>query len=200
MASREASPEARPERLAAFSDGVIAVIITIMVLDLKPPRDASPGALLSLWPAFLSYVLSYIFVGIVWINHHHLLRYVERVEMSIIATNFLFLFFVSLIPFCTRYVAENRQSPFPNAVYAANFFVVTIAYILFERAIAAQYRERVGRPLQHSLAGWRNWVGLCCYALAIAAAYIRPGITLALIFCVALIYSVPGARRSKSHV
>jgi uncharacterized membrane protein len=193
MAPREAGPE----RLGAFSDGVIAVIITIMVLDLKPPRDASPGALLSLWPAFLSYVLSYIFVGIVWINHHHLLRYVERVEMKIITTNFLFLFFVSLIPFCTQYVAENRQSPFPNAVYAGVFFLTSIAYTLFQLAISAQYKEHDGHP--QFLTGPRNLIALCCYALAIVAAYVRPTITLVVIFCVALIYAVPGARRSKSQ-
>jgi uncharacterized membrane protein len=87
------------ERLGAFSDGVIAIIITIMVLDLKPPHESSLQALLGLWPTFSAYALSYLFVGVVWVNHHHLLRYVENASPSIIWSSMVFLFFVSLIPF-----------------------------------------------------------------------------------------------------
>src|SRR5271163_373679 len=123
-----------PERLGAFSDGVIAVIITIMVLELKAPHEASMAALLALWPTFLSYALSYLFVGIVWVNHHHVLRYTENADSFVIWTNLAFLFFVSLIPFFTAYLADNRMNSFTTAVYAAEFLAITIAFMFFERA------------------------------------------------------------------
>lgn len=183
--------EAGPERLGAFSDGVIAVIITIMVLGLNPPHEASLSALLKLWPGFLSYALSYFFVGIVWINHHHLLRYVERATTGIIATNFVFLFFVSLIPFFTAYVAASEVSAFATAIYAAVFLLATLAYIAFEWTIlgacagAREEREKQG------MSRWRNWVGLACSVTAIPCAYLDARVSLGLIFLVSVFYSSP---------
>jgi uncharacterized membrane protein len=172
-----------PARLAAFSDGVIAVIITIMVLDLKVPREPNPAALLHLWPSFLSYALSYLFVGIVWINHHHLLRDVERTSLGLMGTNLIFLFFVSLIPFFTAYVAETRLDAFPTAIYAGVFLCVTLAFMLFEYVIRKSSR-RVAST-------WRNWTGLALYAVAIPAAYFNSAISLTLIFVVAIVYCTP---------
>jgi uncharacterized membrane protein len=194
MAGREAGPE----RLGAFSDGVIAVIITIMVLELKAPHVSGLNALLCLWPSFLSYALSYIFVGIVWINHHHLLRYVERANPAVIGTNLVFLFFVSLIPFFTAYVAETRLSSFSTAAYAGVFLCVTLVYILFEWAIWAQLKGPAPQCTV-DLVSWRNWVGLAFYALAIPAAYLHPAISLTLIFSVAVVYSTPHWRRPATH-
>jgi uncharacterized membrane protein len=105
-----------PERLVAFSDGVLAIIITIMVLELKVPHNASPSSLLDLWPTFLSYAPSYLFVGIFWMNHHHLLHHTERAEPMVMWANLFVLFFVSLVPFFTEYMAETRMDTFPTAL------------------------------------------------------------------------------------
>lgn len=183
--------EAGPERLGAFSDGVIAVIITIMVLDLKAPHEASLHALLKLWPGFLSYALSYFFVGIVWINHHHLLRYVERVTTAMIATNFIFLFFVSLIPFFTAYVAASEVSAFATAIYAAVFLLTTLAYIVFELAIFGECSGAREKQERQSLSRWRNWVALAASAVAIPCAYLHAGLALGLLFLVSVFYSSP---------
>jgi uncharacterized membrane protein len=104
------------ERLAAFSDGVLAIIITIMVLDLKAPHNTSLESLLQLWPTFLSYALSYLFVGVFWLNHHHLIHHAEHAEPMVLWANLLALFPVSLIPFSTAYLAENRMAPFATAL------------------------------------------------------------------------------------
>jgi uncharacterized membrane protein len=180
-----------PARLAAFSDGVIAVIITIMVLDLKVPHEPVPGALLRLWPSFISYALSYLFVGIVWINHHHLLRDVQRTSRGLIGTNLVFLFFVSLIPFFTVYVAETRLNAFPTAIYAGVFLCVTLAFMFFEYATRESSGGAVHRDRPNDPSTWRNWVALALYAVAIPAAYFHSAISLALIFSVAIIYCVP---------
>lgn len=127
--------KATPERLGAFSDGVIAVIITIMVLELKPPEGASLQALLPLWPTFLSYVVSYMFVAIVWVNHHHLLRFCEEATPRLIWSNLGFLFTVSLVPFTTAWMADTRLAAVPVALYAATCCGVNISYIFFEQAV-----------------------------------------------------------------
>jgi uncharacterized membrane protein len=127
-----------PERLGAFSDGVIAVIITIMVLELKPPASSSLGALLPLWPTFASYLVSYTFVGIVWVNHHHMLRFQEIATPRLIWANLGLLFSVSLVPFATTWVADTRLAYVPVALYAGVFCLVNLTYILFELAILDQ--------------------------------------------------------------
>src|SRR5438034_4993646 len=120
-----------PERLAAFSDGVFSVIITIMVLDLKPPAEATLKALLPLWPAALSYAVSYLFIAIIWVNHHHLLRFAEHATPRLIWVNFAHLFMVSLVPFSTAWVADTRLAAVPVFVYAAVFVLVNLAYCAF---------------------------------------------------------------------
>jgi uncharacterized membrane protein len=181
---------ANTERLGAFSDGVIAIIITIMVLEMKVPRDASMAALLGMWPSFFSYALSYLFIGIVWVNHHHLLRYTENADTLVIWSNLGFLFFVSLIPFFTIYMTANRMNSFATAVYAANFLLVTIAFYFFQLAIAKQLREGSKSKTVIEGATWKNWIGMLFYALAIPSAYLHPYISPALIFGVALLYFV----------
>ena len=114
-------PKATPERLGAFSDAVFPVIITIMVLDLRPPPQATLAALLPLWPTALSYAVSYLFIAIVWVNHHHLLRFTEHATPRLIWVNFAQLFMVSLVPFSTAWVADTRLAAVPVAVYAAVF-------------------------------------------------------------------------------
>src|SRR5258705_3083405 len=120
-----------PERLGAFSDGVFAVIITIMVLELKPPPQPSFAALLSLWPTGLSYAVSYLFIAIVWVNHHHLLRFAEHATPQLIWWNFAHLFVVSLVPFSTAWIAVTRFAAVAVAVYAPVVCLVDLGYMPF---------------------------------------------------------------------
>jgi uncharacterized membrane protein len=189
MAARKAGSE----RLGAFSDGVIAVIITIMVLELKAPHDASVAALMALWPTFASYALSYLFVGVVWVNHHHLLRYAESADHLVIWSNLVFLFFVSLIPFFTSYMAENRMNSFTTALYAVNFLLITLAFHLFQWAITRQLAEEAELTRMARAATYRNWIALLLYALAIPAAFLHPAVSLALILVVAFLYFIPNS-------
>jgi uncharacterized membrane protein len=127
-----AKSKARPERLAAFSDAIFAVIITIMVLDLRPPTQPTLAALVPLWPTALSYAVSYLFIAIIWVNHHHLLRFPEHATPRLIWVNFAHLFMVSLVPFSTAWIADTKLAAVPMFVYAAVFVLVNLAYIPFE--------------------------------------------------------------------
>jgi uncharacterized membrane protein len=189
MAARKATTE----RLGAFSDGVIAIIITIMVLELKAPRDASFAALLALWPTFVSYALSYLFVGVVWVNHHHLLRYTERAEPLVIWANLAFLFFVSLIPFFTLYMAANRMNSLTTALYASIFLLITVAFMFLQWAISKQFGADAELKAMDRAASRRNWIALILYAVAILAAYLHPAVSLALIVGIAVLYFMPDA-------
>jgi uncharacterized membrane protein len=117
-----------PDRMNAFSDGVFVVIITILVLELRPPKEASFGALLELWPTAVSYAISYLFIAIVWVNHHHLLRFPNVATHSLIWGNFVHLFAVSLMPFATAWIASTRLGAVPVAFYAGDFFLVNATY------------------------------------------------------------------------
>src|ERR1700742_2095998 len=121
--------KATPERLSAFSDGVFAVLITVLVLELRPPPLPTFQALLMLWPTWLSYGLSYLFIAIVWINHHYLLRYADEVTPRLLWFNFAHLFSMSLLPLSTAWMAVSRLAPQPVAFYAAVFFLVNATYI-----------------------------------------------------------------------
>jgi uncharacterized membrane protein len=132
------SQKPTPERLGAFSDAVFAVIITIMVLELKPPSEHSFLALLPLWPTALSYAVSYLFIAIVWVNHHHLLRFAEYATPKLIWWNFAHLFLVSLVPFSTAWVADSRFAAVPVSMYAGVFMLVNLAYLAFAWEILAQ--------------------------------------------------------------
>ena len=178
-------------RLEAFSDGVIAVIITIMVLELKAPEDAEPQALLKLWPSFSIYLVSFVFVAIYWINHHNLLSEARRVTSSLIWANTALLFCLSLIPFATAYVGATHAAALPTVVYGALqlacglAFTLTFATIAAERADDAEFQRAVApRRLQ-------NVVALAVYALATALAAWSPGGALALFVLVAIAYVVP---------
>jgi uncharacterized membrane protein len=122
-----------PERINAFSDGVFAIVITIMILELKRPSSATFGALFAEWPTWLSYVVSYIFIAIVWINHHYLLKHATVASLRLIWANFAHLFSVSLIPFNTDWMAETRLEPVPVVMYGFVFLLVNITYILLIR-------------------------------------------------------------------
>jgi uncharacterized membrane protein len=146
--------KATPERLSAFSDGVFAVLITVLVLDLRPPEMPSFNALFSLWPTWLSYAVSYLFIAIVWTNHHHLLRYATEATPRLLWFNFAHLFSVSLLPLSTAWMAVSELAPQPVAFYAAVFFLVNLTYIfliweLIDRTPVAEIPPRVRRTMHY---------------------------------------------------
>jgi uncharacterized membrane protein len=141
------------DRLATFSDAVFAVIVTIMVLELKAPDEAAFSALEPLWPTVISYVVSYLFIAIIWINHHYLIRFAGAPSLRLIWINFVHLFMVSLLPFATAWVARTRLASSPVVFYAGLFVYIDIAYNVFERKILAG-----GEAMQLS-ASTRVWRG-----------------------------------------
>src|SRR6476619_3708270 len=139
-----------PERLSMFSDGVFAVLITVLVLELRPPELPTFKALLLLWPTWLSYAVSYLFIAIVWINHHHLLRYATEATPRLLWFNFAHLFSVSLLPLSTAWMAVSKLAPQPVAFYAAVFFLVNATYVfliweLVDRAPADDVPQKAHR-------------------------------------------------------
>jgi len=179
-------------RLEAFSDGVIAIIITIMVLDLHAPLGGGAAALLALWPIFLSYALSFLVVAIYWMNHHRTFHVVKRVDNGVLWCNLLLLFCLSLVPFATAYMGLNRMSHFSVALYAAVLLVCALGFLALRAAIAQGFRGEEKLEAWNRAASHKNWLGIACYAAAIPLAYLHPALALALIFAVAAIYFLPG--------
>jgi uncharacterized membrane protein len=185
-------------RLEAFSDGVFAVIITIMVLNMNVPRGADLQALKSVLPVFLSYVLSYIYVGIYWNNHHHLLHASEQVSGGILWANLVLLFCLSLAPFTTAWMGENHYAPLPVAVYGGMLLFAGIAYFILTKSLIAHHgRESV---LAKSIGNDRKGtISLLVYLLAIPLAFLRPWIACACYTLVAVMWLLPD-RRIEKHV
>ncbi len=186
-------------RLEAFSDGVIAVIITIMVLDLKAPETAEPAALFRLWPSFAIYLVSFVFVAIYWINHHNLLTAARRVTARLIWANAALLFCLSLIPFATAYVGDTDMAPFPIMIYGALQFACGLTFFLLVSTIAAD-RRNDGEFIE----GFRpqraqNLAALLVYGVGAALALMSPIAALALYVLVALAYLVPGLLAEKTR-
>ena len=180
-------------RLEAFSDGVIAIIITIMVLELKVPHGEDIALLTALLPVFISYVLSFIYVGIYWSNHHHMLHTVKHVTGSILWSNLHLLFWLSLFPFTTSWAGENHFGKWPMIVYGANLLMAAIAYTILQLTIVAkQGRESilataVGRDLKGKLS-------IAAYALAIGFAFLNPWVSFSVYAAVALAWLIPDRR------
>ena len=185
-------------RLEAFSDGVFALIITIMVLDMKLPRGTDLHALKSVVPVFLCYVLSYVYVGIYWNNHHHLLHASDRVTGGILWANLVLLFCLSLAPFTTAWMGENSYAPLPVAVYGVMLLFAGIAYfILTKRLIAHHGQDSVlAKSIGHD---WKGTVSVVVYALAIPLAFMRPWLACAFYALVAIMWLLSDPRIEK-HV
>jgi uncharacterized membrane protein len=179
------------ERLAALSDSVFAVILTIMVLDLKPPVEATLRALIPLWPLMQSYAVSYLFISIIWVNHHHLLRFAHTATPELIWWNFAHLFMVSLVPVTTAWMAATRLAPAPVSVYALVFVLVEIAYIAFEHKAFSQATEKELSSQRRKAARVRSAVALLVFALAAALSLQVPYVGLSFVCCVLLIYLSP---------
>ena len=177
------------ERLVFFSDAVLAVVITITVLELKPPVGRTFAALGYLWPNVVSYAVSYLFIAIIWVNHHHLMRLVRGCTPRLIWLNFAHLFLVSLLPFATEWAANTRLAPAAMVVYAAVFVGVDFAYLIFEREVLAQADLSRVPPAARRQARRRALTTLAIFASAGPAALFEPWLGLALI-CVALSFFV----------
>src|SRR5258708_5425074 len=174
------------DRLAAFSDGVFAVIVTIMVLDFRAPDQPAFSALWRVWPTVISYAVSYLFVAIIWINHHYLMRFVGPPTLRLIWINFVHLFMVSLLPFATAWIARTRIASSPVVFYAGLFVCIDIAYNIFEREVlvradATQVSERSRRVARR-----RSLVVLTVFMIAMLIAFVAPRLGFGLI-CAGLV-------------
>jgi uncharacterized membrane protein len=180
-------------RLEAFSDGVIAIIITIMVLELKAPHGSDWSSLLPVLPSLLAYALSFIYLGIYWNNHHHMLHLADRISGGILWANLHLLFWLSLVPFVTGWVAEDSHASVPAALYGVVFLLAAIAYTILERAIIAHQgpRSRLKAAVGDDRKGKAS-MGL--YAAAVLLAFVHPWIADAIYVFVALIWLVPDRR------
>lgn len=181
-------------RLEAFSDGVLAIILTIMVLEMKVPHgDPSINALQKLWGVFLSYVLSFVYIGIYWNNHHHLLHTVRTVSAGVLWANLHLLFWLSLVPFTTGWMGENHFAPIPTALYGVTLLMAGVAYSILSRAIiAAQGPDSLLRKAIGS--DRKGLLSLVIYAIAIATACVAPHIAGALYALVAVTWLIPDRR------
>jgi uncharacterized membrane protein len=184
-------------RLEAFSDGVIAVIITIMVLELKVPHGADLAALRPLVPAFLSYVLSFAYVGIYWNNHHHMLQACHRVNGRVLWANLYLLFWMSLVPVVTGWMGDNHNATVPVALYGSVLLMTGIAYLILSRELIALHGEK--SPLALALGrDDKGKVSLMLYVLAVGLAFLNTWVALAIYALVALMWIAPDPRIEKS--
>jgi uncharacterized membrane protein len=181
------------DRLLAFSDGVVAIIITIMVLELKVPHGASWDDLAGVLPVFLSYVLSFVYVAIYWNNHHHLLYTVNRVDGLILWANTHLLFWLSLVPFATAWMGENHFAKLPTAVYGVALLMPAIAYLLLQKAIIRREGQdsRLARALGRDIKGK---ISPFLYVTAIALSFVDPLIAGIIYVSVAVMWLIPDRR------
>jgi len=184
-------------RLEAFSDGVIAIIITIMVLELRVPNGSTLSALRPLAPVFLSYVLSFVFIGIYWSNHHHLLQVVEHVSGRVLWANLHLLFWLSLIPFVTAWVGQNHFAAVPVALYGLVLLCSAVAYFILTRALLAIHPE--DSLLATALGNdFKGKISIVLNLIAIPLAFLRPWLAIAIYIVVAVIWLVPDKRIERT--
>ena len=184
-------------RLEAFSDGVMAIIITIMVLEMKVPHGTNLAALKPILPVFLSYVLSFIYVGIYWNNHHHMLHVTGRVSGGILWANLHLLFWLSLFPFATGWMGENHLASTPTAIYGVVLLMAAIAYYILQRAIMA--RQGPESVLAEAVGcDWKGKLSPVIYLVAIPLAFVSSWIASALYAGVALLWLIPDRRIERA--
>ena len=180
-----------PARLEAFSDGVIAIIITIMVLDLRVLADPRPVALLKMWPTFLSYFVSYLLIAIYWVNHHHLFHQSKKVNNRILWSNIVLLFCMSWVPFLTAYMGANRVNSFAVALYSLVIMLCGLSFLALRCAIAEQSKDDPLFEVTNRAAFRKNLVAVLLNGVAIPIAYLSPVVSLGIIFAIAFSYFVP---------
>jgi uncharacterized membrane protein len=186
------------DRLTAFTDGVLAIIVTIMVLELRPPEGAGFADLARLWPVFLSYVLSFVYIGIYWNNHHHFFQLVEKVDGAVLWANLHLLFWLSLIPFATAWAGEHGGQAAPTALYGASLLAPAIAWYVLQSVIVREQgpdsplRQALGRDLKGKLSPF-------VYLAGVGVSFVQPLLAYVLYAGVALMWLAPD-RRMESRV
>lgn len=185
------------DRMTAFSDAVFAVIVTIMVLELRAPNRASFWALWPLWPTAISYAVSYLFIAIIWINHHYLMRFVGPPSLGLIWINFVHLFLVSLLPFATAWVARTRLASSPVAFYAGLFVCIDVAYNVFEHHVLVRADPTQVSARTRRMARRRSLVVLVSFVVAMLVAFVAPRVGFGLICAALLLHVRPEAPRSR---
>ncbi len=184
---------ATPARLEAFSDGVIAVIITIMVLELKVPHEDGLAGLRAVLPILCLYLISFAFVGIYWINHHHLIHRTEEADERILYANLGFLFCLSLLPFFTSYVLEKKMDSFSVAIYVASMILTGFSFLLLRLAIGRRLRHAGKLEAEDTAVQRKNYLSLFVYLVAIPLAFQHPHMALGLVAFVTVIWITPTA-------
>ena len=182
---------ATPERLSMFSDGVFAVLITVLVLELRPPERHTFEALLALWPTWLSYAVSYLFIAIVWTNHHYLMRYASEATPNLLWFNFAHLFSISLLPFATAWMAVSELASQPVAFYAAVFFLVNATYIALIWELIDRTPGLEIPPKVRGIMRVRSLTTLCLFGAAAVVALKYPLVGLGICICCLIIYLRP---------
>jgi uncharacterized membrane protein len=191
---------ATPERLSAFSDGVFAVLITVLVLELRPPELPTFSALLLLWPRWLSYAVSYLFIAIVWTNHHYLMRYATEATPRLLWFNFAHLFSMSLLPLSTAWMAVSELSPQPVAFYAAVFFLVNATYICLIRELVDRVPvHEISRTVRRIMR-FRSITTLCLFGVAAVVALKYPLAGLGVCICCLIVYLKPDPPESGKQI
>jgi uncharacterized membrane protein len=184
-------------RMEAFSDGVLAILITIMVLNLTVPQGADLAALLPVLPIFLSYVLSFVFLGIYWSNHHHLLQAITHVDGRVLWANLHLLFWLSLIPFTTAWMGENQFAAWPVALYGVVLLLAAVAYFILVRALISLHGQ--GSTLATAIGrDFKGKVSVAIYAVAILLALVNSWLAFGLYVVVAVIWLIPDRRIEKT--
>jgi uncharacterized membrane protein len=185
-------------RIEAFSDGVIAVIITIMVLEMRVPRDTTLTSLLSIAPQFFSYLFSFLVVAIMWVNHHHLPHAARHADARLLWSNNNLLFWMSLIPFVTAYMGNNYRDPRAVALYGAILFLCGLAFAILRSAIANHHRESPEMSAYHRRSQHKNLFSIALYALSVPFAFIDVRISFFIFAFVALSYFLPERKLAES--
>ncbi len=181
----------KTNRIEAFSDGVMAILITIMVLELKAPHDPTPASLARMWPTFFAYVLSFVIIAIYWVNHHYLIHLVSRVDAVILWANMNLLFWISLIPWVTVYLGDNHALPFPVALYAAVSTAGALSFFLLRASIARHHHHELEFKRLNRRMARKNLIALVIYVAAIAMAFIYTPLALVMIALPAAMYFLP---------
>jgi len=190
---------ASPARLEAFSDGVIAVIITIMVLDLKVPAANGLAGLLQIVPTMAIYLLSFTFVGIYWINHHHLVHRTDQADQRTLYSNLLFLFFLSLLPFFTNYVLEKHIDAFSVGLYVISMIFTAASFLLLRLSIGCHLREIGSIEEQDTAAELKHFTSLILYSVALALSHYYPKLALSVVALVSILWITPTAAKPLHH-
>jgi len=186
----------KTSRLEAFSDGVIAIIITIMVLELRPPHEVTPDSLRPLIPVFIGYVLSFIYIGIYWVNHHHLIHASQQVNGRVLWANLHLLFWLSLIPFATAWMGETHFVLWPVVLYGSMLLMAGVAYYILVRALLSLHGPE--SFLADALGtDFKGKISIVIYVVAIGLAFVNPWIGFVGYVCVAVIWLIPDRRIEK---